>query len=130
MKLIRIAMLTIVVALAGGQLAGCAGDANTRSTAQTVDDGTITAQVKTALLADDMVKGTDVKVETYRGVVQLSGFVDNAEQARQAVTLAQKVDGVVSVKNDMRVKPTEATSGSDTTTGTTSGATGTGSPNQ
>ena len=136
MKLIRVAMLTIAVALAGGQLAGCAGDATSRSTAQTVDDGTITAQVKTALLADDMVKGTDVKVETYRGVVQLSGFVDNAEQARQAVTLAQKVDGVVSVKNDMRVKPTDATSGSDTTTGTTSGAqsptdaTGTGSPNQ
>jgi hyperosmotically inducible protein len=110
-KLVRILMLMVLAALAGGGLAGCAGDATHRSTAQTVDDGTITAKVKSALLADSRVSGTDVKVETYRGVVQLSGFVDNAGQAQQAVAVAQGVTGVREVKNDIRVKPAEATGG-------------------
>lgn len=107
MKSIRIAMAVLVAALAGGQLAGCAGDANTRSTTQTADDGWISTKVKTAILADEGLEGNQVKVETYQGVVQLSGFVDNAEQASRAVSIAQGVEGVTSVKNDMRVKPAE-----------------------
>jgi hypothetical protein len=115
MKSIRIAMLIVVAALAGGQLAGCAGDANTRSTSQTMDDGYISTKVKTAILADEGLKGNQVKVETYRGVVQLSGFVDNAEQASRAVSIAQGVEGVKSVKNDVRVKPAEDTTGATST---------------
>ena len=76
--------------------------------AQTFDDGTLTAKVKTALLADEGLKGNQVKVETYRGVVQLSGFVDNADQAQRAVAAAQRVEGVQSVKNDIRLKPGSA----------------------
>jgi osmotically-inducible protein OsmY len=106
-KLIRMMLLMVAVAVAG--VAGCAGDATHRGTAQTVDDTTITAKVKGALLADSKVSGTDVQVETYRGVVQLSGFVDNAEQAQQAVTIARGVSGVREVKNDIRLKPSEAT---------------------
>ena len=110
-KLVRMAVLVAAAVFAGVGMTGCAGDANTRSTAQTFDDGTLTAKVKTALLADEGLKGNQVKVETYRGVVQLSGFVDNADQAQRAVAAAQRVEGVQSVKNDIRLKPgsTDAT---------------------
>ena len=107
MKLIRMMLLMVAVAVVG--LTGCAGDTTHRGTAQTVDDTTITAKVKGALLADSKVSGTDVQVETYRGVVQLSGFVDNAEQAQQAVTIARGISGVREVKNDIPLKPSEAT---------------------
>ena len=105
MKLVRNAILMLAMAMAGAGMTGCAGDANTRSTAQTFDDSGITAKVKTALLADEGLKGNQVKVETYRGVVQLSGFVDTPDQARRAVAAAQNVSGVQSVKNDIRLKP-------------------------
>jgi hyperosmotically inducible periplasmic protein len=110
MKLIR----TLIVLLAAA-LAGCAATDSSRSAGETVDDSVLATRVKTALLQDEMVKGTDVQVETYRGVVQLSGFVDNTEQASRAVELAQQVPGVASVKNDMRVKPPEAASGQSQT---------------
>jgi osmotically-inducible protein OsmY len=61
--------------------------------------------VKPARPQDPDVKGTEVQVETFNGVVQLSGFVDSAAVADRAVGIAQKVPGVVSVKNDMRLKP-------------------------
>ena len=93
-KLVRMAVLVAAAAFAGVGMTGCAADANTRSTAQTFDDGTLTAKVKTALLADEGLKGNQVKVETYRGVVQLSGFVDSADQAQRAVAAAQGVEGV------------------------------------
>jgi osmotically-inducible protein OsmY len=112
MKSIRMLGLMMAMALAGAQLAGCAGDATHRSTAQAADDGYISTKVKTSILADEGLKGNEVKVETYRGVVQLSGFVDNAEQASRAVSIAEKVNGVKSVKNDMRIKPpADASSG-------------------
>jgi hyperosmotically inducible periplasmic protein len=113
MKLVRIAMLTMAVAF-GGTLTGCAGDSTHRSTAAAADDGYISTKVKTAILADEGLKGNDVKVETYRGIVQLSGFVDNAEQASRAVSIAEKVSGVKSVKNDMRIKPAAEATGANT----------------
>lgn len=71
---------------------------------QKVDDTAITTKVKTALLADPDVKGLDVQVETRHGTVQLSGFVESAAQARRAVDLAGRVDGVKEVQNKMSVK--------------------------
>ena len=65
----------------------------------------ISSRVKTALLADSSVKGTAVEVESFRGVVQLSGFVDNQEMANRAVAIAKGVPGVREVKNDMRLRP-------------------------
>ena len=82
-----------------------APEAKQETTGQYVDDATVTAKVKTAIATDVGVKAaSNVNVETYRGVVQLSGFADSEDQASKAVTAAKKVNGVRSVKNDIRVK--------------------------
>lgn len=70
-----------------------------------VDDSTITAKVKSALLAKKGVSSADISVETYHGVVQLSGFVDTADQVRLAGKTALGVGGVKEVKNNLNVKP-------------------------
>lgn len=85
-------------------LAGCAGNATERSTGQYVDDKTISTKVKTALINDEHVKARNIDVETYKGVVALSGFVDSSSEVHRAVALAQKVEGVQSVKNDLHVR--------------------------
>ena len=85
-------------------LLGCAGDRTTRSTGQVIDDGTLTTKVKSALIADPGVKGTQVQVEVYRGVVQLSGFVDRPADAQRAVAVARNVEGVKEVRNNLIVK--------------------------
>ncbi|MBC7945887.1 MAG: BON domain-containing protein [Burkholderiales bacterium] len=85
-------------------LAGCAGSQTKSSTGDLVDDSTITTKVKTALLGDPDVKGTQVSVETFKGTVQLSGFADNAKAKSRAEDLAKKVDGVKAVKNDILIR--------------------------
>lgn len=88
--------------------AGCATNSSSDNTAKTageyVDDAVITTKVKAALAADPNVKATEVNVETYKGDVQLSGFVAQPGDAQRAVELARGVKGVTSVKNDIRVK--------------------------
>jgi len=80
-------------------------DGSKETAGQYVDDATVTAKVKTAIASDVGVKAaSNVNVETYRGVVQLSGFADSEDQAAKAVTAAKKVSGVRSVKNDIRIK--------------------------
>lgn len=69
-----------------------------------VDDAWITAKVKALLVKDDGVKGLEVKVETYKGTVQLSGWVSNPTQVTQAERIARGVEGVKSVKNDLQIK--------------------------
>jgi hyperosmotically inducible protein len=83
---------------------GCANTAKHESTGQYVDDSTITTKVKAAFAGDDIVHVFDVHVETYQGVVQLSGFVDIPEQKARAEMLAKNVAGVQSVKNDIAIK--------------------------
>ena len=83
---------------------GCAQTSTHESTGQYVDDSTITTKVKASFAGDDIVKAFDVHVETYQGVVQLSGFVDIPEQKSRAEMLAKNVAGVRSVKNDIHVK--------------------------
>ncbi len=85
-------------------LAGCAGSQTKSSTGDLVDDATITTKVKTALLGDPDVKGTQVSVETFKGTVQLSGFADNAKAKSRAEDLAKKVEGVKAVKNDILIR--------------------------
>ena len=85
-------------------VSGCAATAAHESTGQYVDDSTITSKIKTAFAKDDMVHTFDVHVETYQGVVQLSGFVDIPEQKERAGKLAASVDGVKDVKNNLQVK--------------------------
>ncbi|SFW16057.1 BON domain-containing protein [Nitrosovibrio sp. Nv17] len=76
-----------------------------------VDDSAITASVKSALLTDPDVKGLDITVETRKGEVLMSGFVDSQYQIDRALTLARGVDGVRSVDNRMNVKTGETTVG-------------------
>ena len=93
------------VALAG--LGACASseDVNRRSTSEFTDDAAVTAKVKSAIATDAGARTAGaVNVETYRGVVQLTGFVDSEDQATRAVSAAKKVQGVRSVKNDIRIK--------------------------
>lgn len=91
-------------ALALPLLSGCAGTTMRESTGEYVDDTVITAKVKTALVRDSTVSALDVNVETFKGTVQLSGFVDTEEQKVQAERLAQGVAGVSSVTNSIVVK--------------------------
>ena len=76
-----------------------------------IDDTAITTKVKTALLADDYVKGLDIKVETRKGVVQLSGYVDSQAQIDKAVAITKGIKGVKNVDNKMMVKGGEASVG-------------------
>ena len=94
-----------VIALAVG-LAGCASSTKEqRSTSEFTDDAALTAKVKSAIATDVGARtAAAVNVDAYRGVVQLTGFVDSDEQASKAVTAAKKISGVRSVKNEIRLK--------------------------
>lgn len=101
--------LATLAALAGGlalvqSQTGCAGTATRESTGEYVDDATITTKIKAAFVKDPLVKAIDVKVETFKGVVQLSGFVDNNEQRDRAQEIAAGIRGVVNVKNSITLK--------------------------
>lgn len=85
-------------------LAGCASTPKSEGTGEYIDDAVITAKVKAELVQDPQVKATEVNVETFKGVVQLSGFVASPAAASKAVEIARNVKGVKSVKNDMRLK--------------------------
>jgi osmotically-inducible protein OsmY len=96
-----ISMLSIV-AVAG--IIGCASTAKSESTGQYVDDTALTAKVKTAIFEQPTLKSAEINVETFKGVVQLSGFVSSQENVNTAMATAKAVPGVASVKNDMRLK--------------------------
>jgi len=88
-------------------LAACAGKEPEigRTTGEFTSDAALTAKVKSAIATDAGAKtAASVNVETYRGVVQLTGFVDSDDQVTRAVSAAKKVQGVRSVKNDIRLK--------------------------
>ncbi|HBQ9385068.1 BON domain-containing protein [Klebsiella pneumoniae] len=79
-------------------LAGCAGSATKESTGGYIDDTVVTTKVKTALFNDK------ISVQTFKGRVQLSGFVSSAESAKRAVEVTRRVQGVRMVENDLRIK--------------------------
>lgn len=83
---------------------GCAATQTSESTGQYVDDSAITTKVKAAIFNDATLKTLQISVETFKGEVQLSGFVDSAQNVRKAGEVARSVKGVVSVKNDLIVK--------------------------
>ena len=83
---------------------GCSSTAKQEGTGEYVDDSVITSKVKAAVFNEPMLKSAEINVETFKGVVQLSGFVSSASAANRAVEVARTVGGVKSVKNDMRVK--------------------------
>jgi len=83
---------------------GCGSTPQQSSTGQYIDDSAITTKVKAAIFNEPSLKVNQISVETYKNVVQLSGFVDSSASMDKAVTIARSVQGVSSVKNDMRVK--------------------------
>jgi len=95
--------------LAALALAACASKEpeTRRTTGEFTNDSTLTAKVKSQIATDVGARtAAAINIETYRGVVQLTGFVDSREQAARAEEAAKKVDGVRSVKNDVRIKTT------------------------
>jgi len=91
--------------MAMGLTVGCAATPTQESTGQIVDSALITTSVKAALAGEDIATLLNVEVETFRDVVQLSGFVDNAEEKMMAGELAEGVEGVARVENNLIVKP-------------------------
>lgn len=79
---------------------------NSQNPGAYIDDSVISAKVKAAIFDDPTLKAMDITVVTYKGEVQLSGFVGSVKQAQHAVEVTKAVNGVTSVKNDMRVKDT------------------------
>ncbi|HBF51700.1 MAG: BON domain-containing protein [Pseudomonadota bacterium] len=95
---------TILVTAAALGLAACAPTAHRQGTGEYIDDAVITSKVKAAFAADPTVKATEVKVDTFKGTVQLSGFVESRESAQKAVQLAREVKGVREVRNNTVLK--------------------------
>ncbi|GJL69881.1 MAG: BON domain-containing protein [Nitrospirales bacterium] len=83
---------------------GCAGGPQSESFGEHIDDSVITTKVKTALLSDPEVSGTDINVTTFKGRVQLNGLVNDAQQIDQAVQLARRVGGVQAVESNLSIK--------------------------
>ncbi len=82
----------------------CASTSKQESTGEYIDDSVITTKVKSLLAADDFLKSFQISVETYKGTVQLSGFVGSEKAVDKAGEIARSVKGVKSVKNDLIVK--------------------------
>ncbi|HEY0841870.1 BON domain-containing protein [Methylotenera sp.] len=108
--LTKISTIVMVGLLAAAS--GCASTSHNKdtstpkheSTGEYLDDTVITTKVKAAVLNEPSLKSAEINVETYKGVVQLSGFVNSAEDIDKAIEVARGVKGVASVKNDMRLK--------------------------
>jgi Predicted periplasmic or secreted lipoprotein len=83
---------------------GCASTSKQEGTGEYMDDSLITTKVKAAVFNEPSLKSSEINVETFKGVVQLSGFVNSQADIYKAVEVARSVKGVTSVKNDMRVK--------------------------
>jgi osmotically-inducible protein OsmY len=99
-KIITAFFLTLALV----SIVGCGAANNKESTGEYFDDSVITSKVKTAIFAEETLKVAEINVETFKGVVQLSGFVNSRGDIDKAVNVARQVKGVTSVKNDMRVK--------------------------
>ncbi len=101
----RFARIPVLLAvLAGGPLAGCASGIPGFGTTEAVHDDTITAGVRSAIRLDPELTVSDLDVNTYQGIVRLSGFVSSADSVAAAASVARTVKGVKSVRNDLRLK--------------------------
>jgi len=97
-KLVSAVFLTMLFV----SVLGCAGTSQKESTGEYIDDSYISTKVKTSILKE--LKSAEINVETFKGVVQLSGFVSSQSDIDRAVKIARSVKGVQSVKNDMRLR--------------------------
>jgi hyperosmotically inducible protein len=104
MRNIRTYLSAAFLAVTLVSVVGCASTAKQEGTGEYVDDTLITTKVKTAILGEPTLKVAEINVETFKGVVQLSGFVSSKAAAGKAVEVARGVGGVKSVKDDMQIK--------------------------
>lgn len=95
---------TFILAVMLATLLGCASTSKQEGTGEYLDDSVITTKVKAAVFNESSLKSAEINVETFKGAVQLSGFVNSQADINKAVEVARSVKGVTSVKNDMRVK--------------------------
>ena len=102
-KLTRIINLLLCFVLITA-FTGCASTQKRQSTGEYVDDSVITAKVKTAIFNEPTLKTTQITVTTHNGIVQLSGFVDTPASVTRAGEVAERIEGVMAVKNDLIVK--------------------------
>jgi hyperosmotically inducible protein len=94
------ALLLVVALMAPLLLAACG-----KTVGETIDDATITTRVKTSLLNDPVVGGSRIDVDTFKGVVTLSGRVTTKEEEAKAIALARKINGVTDVKSSLQIQP-------------------------
>ena len=104
MKKGSIVVRYFVVLMLIATFVACASTSKQEGTGEYVDDSVITTKVKSLLAADDFLKSFEITVETYKGIVQLSGFVDSQSAVNKAGQIAGSVKGVKSVKNNLNVK--------------------------
>jgi len=97
-------MSAALLAFALVGVVGCASSPTKEGTGEYVDDSVITAKVKSAILNEPTLKVAEINVETFKGAVQLSGFVSSPDSVTKAAAVAREVGGVKSVKNDIRIK--------------------------
>jgi len=109
-RLSRAVLLALSLGIAGA-LAGCTSTPTSESTGEYLDNTLVTAKVRDALAQDPLVKSHKFEVETYKGTVQLSGFVDSAEQKTRAEQVTRQVEGVKSVRNDLVILKKGETAG-------------------
>ncbi len=105
MKILNVLAVTIL-SLALGTMAGCASTSKKEGTGEYIDDTIITTKVKAAIINEPTLKSSEINVETFKGAVQLSGFVNSKADMQKAIEVTRGVKGVVSVKDDMRLKTT------------------------
>jgi osmotically-inducible protein OsmY len=96
--------ITIFTAIVFMSILGCAATTKSEGPGEYIDDSLITTKVKAAIVNEPTLKATEINVETFKGVVQLSGFVSDQSDISRAEQVARGVKGVKSVKNDMRLK--------------------------
>lgn len=97
-------LATILMSLMLIGVAGCASTTKSEGTGEYMDDTFITTKVKAAILNEPTLKSREINVESFKGIVQLSGFVTSQHDVDKAIEVTRKVNGVKSVKNDMRIK--------------------------
>jgi osmotically-inducible protein OsmY len=96
--------VTFILALLLASVLGCAGTSTKEGTGEYFDDTVITSKVKAAIFNEPSLKSAEINVETFKGTVQLTGFVSSRADINKAVDVARGVKGVTSVRNDMRLK--------------------------
>jgi len=104
MKQLSKSLSALFLAVTLVSVVGCASTSKQEGTGEYVDDAVITTKVKAAIFNESTLNSSEINVETFKGVVQMSGFVNSQADINKAVELARSVKGVASVKNDMRVK--------------------------